>query len=137
MDFSFTRADEEFRMQVRHFFETEYPQDLIEKMAHGHSPSKADYQRSERALDSKGWVAANWPKQAGGTGWSSKQKYIYSEEIERVGAPNVVPLGLPYGSPAIYTSGPAGSDSAAIPGNPYRTPLLSQSNCDRHSVTDD
>src|SRR3546814_5947104 len=86
MDFSFTRADEEFRMQVRHFFETEYPQDLIEKMAHGHSPSKADYQRSERALDSKGWVAVNWPKEAGGTGWSSNQKYIFDEELERAGA---------------------------------------------------
>jgi alkylation response protein AidB-like acyl-CoA dehydrogenase len=116
MDFSFTHADEEFRMQVRHFFETEYPQDLIEKIARGHSPTKADYQRSERALDSKGWVAVNWPKEAGGTGWTSNQKYIFDEELERAGALNVVPMGLLYVGPVIYTFGTEAQKAQWLPG---------------------
>ncbi|MCE9650254.1 MAG: acyl-CoA dehydrogenase family protein [Parvibaculum sp.] len=116
MDFSFTHADEEFRMQVRHFFETEYPQDLIAKIARGHSPTKADYQRSERALDSKGWVAVNWPKEAGGTGWTSNQKYIFDEELERAGALNVVPMGLLYVGPVIYTFGTEAQKAQWLPG---------------------
>jgi alkylation response protein AidB-like acyl-CoA dehydrogenase len=103
-------------MQVRHFFETEYPQDLIEKIARGHSPTKADYQRSERALDSKGWVAVNWPKEAGGTGWTSNQKYIFDEELERAGALNVVPMGLLYVGPVIYTFGTEAQKAQWLPG---------------------
>jgi alkylation response protein AidB-like acyl-CoA dehydrogenase len=116
MDFSFTRADEEFRAEVRHFFETEYPQDLIEKIGKGHSPTKADYQRSERALDAKGWVAVNWPKEAGGTGWTSNQKYIFDEELERAGALNVVPMGLLYVGPVIYTFGTPAQKEKFLPG---------------------
>jgi alkylation response protein AidB-like acyl-CoA dehydrogenase len=116
MDFSFTEADEKFRAEVRHFFETEYPRDIVEKMARGASPSKADYQRSERALDAKGWVAVNWPKEAGGTGWTSNQKYIFDEELERAGALNVVPMGLLYVGPVIYTFGTEEQKAEWLPG---------------------
>lgn len=57
MDFSFTQADEEFRMNVRHFFETEYPRDIIDKIAKGASPTKEDYQRS----DARWTPGAGWP----------------------------------------------------------------------------
>jgi len=116
MDFSFTEADEEFRMNVRHFFETEYPRDIIEKIAKGASPSKEDYQRSERALDAKGWVAVNWPKDVGGTGWTANQKYIFDEELERAGALNVVPMGLLYVGPVIYTFGTDEQKAQWLPG---------------------
>lgn len=116
MDFSFTQADEEFRMNVRHFFETEYPRDIIDKIAKGASPSKEDYQRSERALDARGWVAVNWPKEAGGTGWTSNQKYIFDEELERAGALNVVPMGLLYVGPVIYTFGTDEQKAQWLPG---------------------
>ncbi len=116
MDFSFTQADEEFRMNVRHFFETEYPRDIIDKIAKGASPTKEDYQRSERALDARGWVAVNWPKEAGGTGWTSNQKYIFDEELERVGALNVVPMGLLYVGPVIYTFGTDEQKAQWLPG---------------------
>lgn len=89
MDFSFSEADEQFRMKVRDFFENEYPREIVEKMASGASPSKADYQKSERAMAAKGWLAVNWPKAAGGTGWSANEKYIFDEELERAGALNV------------------------------------------------
>jgi alkylation response protein AidB-like acyl-CoA dehydrogenase len=85
-------------------------------MGKGHSPSKSDYQRSERALDSKGWVAVNWPKEAGGTGWSSNQKYIFDEELERAGALNVVPMGLLYVGPVIYTFGTDEQKAQWLPG---------------------
>ena len=116
MDFSFSAKDEEFRMKVRDFFEHEYPRDIIEKIASGASPSKEDYQRSERAMAAKGWLAVNWPKGDGGTGWSANEKYIFDEELERAGALNVVPMGLLYVGPVIYTFGTEEQKKRFLPG---------------------
>ncbi|MGB6087682.1 acyl-CoA dehydrogenase family protein, partial [Parvibaculum sp.] len=116
MDFSFSEKDEEFRVKVRDFFENEYPRDIIEKMASGASPSKEDYQRSERAMAAKGWLAVNWPKAAGGTGWTANEKYIFDEELERAGALNVVPMGLLYVGPVIYTFGTEEQKKRWLPG---------------------
>lgn len=107
MDLSFTPQDEAFRRDVRHFFATEYPQDIIALLARGQSPSKQDYQRSERALAARGWLAVNWPREWGGPGWTANQKYIFDEELERAGALNVVPMGVIYVGPVIYTFGTA------------------------------
>ena len=116
MDFSFSDKDEEFRMKVRDFFENEYPREIVEKMARGASPAKADYQQSERAMAAKGWLAVNWPKADGGTGWSANEKYIFDEELERAGALNVVPMGLLYVGPVIYTFGTDEQKQRFLPG---------------------
>ncbi|MEP2829922.1 acyl-CoA dehydrogenase family protein [Parvibaculum sp.] len=116
MDFTFSEKDEEFRMKVRDFFENEYPRDIVEKMTTGASPSKSDYQKSERAMAAKGWLAVNWPKVAGGTGWSANEKYIFDEELERAGALNVVPMGLLYVGPVIYTFGTEEQKKRWLPG---------------------
>src|SRR3989338_5249295 len=116
MDFSFSSKDEEFRMKVRDFFENEYPREIVEKIASGASSSKEDYQRSERAMAAKGWLAVNWPKSAGGTGWTANKKYIFDEELERAGALNVVPMGLLYVGPVIYTFGTEEQKKRWLPG---------------------
>jgi len=116
MDFSFSEKDEQFRIKVRDFFENEYPHAIVEKMASGASPAKGDYQKSERAMAAKGWLAVNWPKADGGTGWSANEKYIFDEELERAGALNVVPMGLLYVGPVIYTFGTAEQKKRFLPG---------------------
>jgi len=116
MDFSFSEQDEQFRIKVRDFFEHEYPRAIVEKLARGASPAKADYQTSERAMAAKGWLAVNWPKADGGTGWTANQKYIFDEELERAGALNVVPMGLLYVGPVIYTFGTEEQKQRFLPG---------------------
>jgi alkylation response protein AidB-like acyl-CoA dehydrogenase len=116
MDISFSKQDEEFRLKVREFFERDYPRDIVEKMARGYSPSKSDYQRSERALAEKGWLAINWPKEFGGPGWSANQKHIFDEELERAGALNVIPMGVIYVGPVIYTFGSEAQKKRWLPG---------------------
>ncbi|HBM89443.1 MAG TPA: acyl-CoA dehydrogenase, partial [Rhodobiaceae bacterium] len=105
MDLSFSAADEKFRLEVREFFASEYPADILAKVQNGQQLNKADYQRSEAALNDKGWVAVNWPQEYGGTGWTATQKFIFDDELERAGAPNVIPMGLLYVAPVIYTFG--------------------------------
>ena len=70
MDLSFSTADEQFRAEVRHFFQSDYPKDLLQKVASGLALAKDDYQRSERALAARGWLCVNWPQEHGGLGWS-------------------------------------------------------------------
>jgi len=105
MKTTFTAADEEFRAKVREFFEVDYPADIKVKLARGESLSKQDYQRSEQAMASRGWSAPGWPEEYGGPGWSLVQRYIFDEELERAGAANVVPMGLLYLGPVLYTFG--------------------------------
>ena len=116
MDLSFHEADEQFRVDVRAYFENEYPKDIVEKLKRGEKPSKADIQRSEQSLTSKGWLAVNWPKKFGGTGWSVTQKYIFDEELERVGALGVSPMGLLYVAPVLYTFGTKVQQERWLPG---------------------
>ena len=105
MNITLTSADELFRDSVREFFEQEYPADIKSKVARGQSLSKEDYQRSEQALASRGWSAPGWPEEYGGPGWSLVQRYIFDEELERAGAVNVIPMGLLYLGPVLYTFG--------------------------------
>ena len=105
MDLTFSPADEAFRNDVRTFFAGEYPRDILAKVSNGQTLGRADLDASQRALNAKGWLAPNWPAEFGGAGWSANQRFIFDEELERVGAPSVVPMGLLYVAPIIFTFG--------------------------------
>lgn len=105
MDMRFSADLEPFRQEVRRFFATEYPQDILEKVRAGHSLSTADVRRAEMALGAKGWLATAWPAEYGGPGWSIEEQYIFDEELEAAGAPTVTPMGVIYVGPVIYTFG--------------------------------
>ncbi|NKI15844.1 acyl-CoA dehydrogenase [Spongiibacter sp. KMU-166] len=116
MDLNFSAEDELFRLQVRDYFKNDYPKDIIAKVSAGKSMVKADYQRSEQALAKKGWLAVNWPKEHGGPGWSVVQRYIFDEELEIAGALNVIPMGLLYFGPVLYTFGSEAQRERWLPG---------------------
>ncbi len=105
MDLKLSPEDEAFRAMVRSYFDTEYPADILAKLANGQSLGKADRQASERALNAKGWVAPGWPREYGGPGWGITERFIFDAELERAGAPSVVPMGLLYLAPVLYTFG--------------------------------
>ena len=105
MDLNLSAEDEEFRATVRAYFAEEYPAEIIAKLANGQSLTKADRQESERALHRRGWVAPGWPATYGGPGWTIDQRFIFDAELERAGAPSVVPMGLLYLAPVVYTFG--------------------------------
>lgn len=116
MDMSFDAEDESFRSEVRKFFEDDYPQDLIIKAASGIELSKSDYQRSERALASKGWLCVNWPVEYGGPGWTANQKYVFDQELELAGAISPVPMGVIYVGPVICAFGTDEQKARWLPG---------------------
>ncbi len=116
MNVTFDAADERFRAEVREFFAHEYPRDLLAKAASGYPLSKDDLQRAERALAAKGWLCVNWPVEHGGPGWTTNQKYIFDQELERAGAISPVPMGVIYVGPVICAFGSAEQQSRWLPG---------------------
>ncbi|MAN45214.1 MAG: acyl-CoA dehydrogenase [Alphaproteobacteria bacterium] len=103
MNLDFSPETEAFRLKVREFFETDFPQDIIAKNRAGQALTTEDVRRSEMALGSKGWLASAWPEEYGGPGWSIEEQYVFDEELERAGVPTVTPMGVVYVGPVIYT----------------------------------
>ena len=104
MDIKFSAEDIAFRDEVRAFFVKEYDATVAEQLS---GSAGTDYKSAivswQKKLHSKGWIAPGWPKEYGGTGWTSTQKFIYETERGLAGIPDVVPFGLKMVAPVIYT----------------------------------
>lgn len=107
---------EDFRADVRAFFADDFPKDVLAKTAKGASLTTKEVRRSEAALGSKGWLAAGWPAEHGGPGWSLEEQYVFDEELERAGVPTVTPMGVVYVGPIIYTFGTDEQKERWLPG---------------------
>jgi alkylation response protein AidB-like acyl-CoA dehydrogenase len=94
-----------FQAEVSDFLEAEFPADIRNKTNNGIELEKEDFVRWQKILANKGWAATNWPVEYGGTGWTSTQKYIFSNECAKVGAPSVMAFGMKMVAPVIYTYG--------------------------------
>ncbi|KJK07312.1 MULTISPECIES: acyl-CoA dehydrogenase family protein [Pseudomonas] len=105
MDIHFTRDELAFRDEVRAFLEQNLSKTLAERVRHGKSISKADNVAWMRTLNNKGWLAASWPVEHGGTGWTAVQKHIFDEEYSRAGAPRIIPFGINMVGPVICKFG--------------------------------
>ncbi len=105
MNFEFSAEDMAFCDEVREFFATDYPQDVITKNESFMELGKDDYVRAQKALYTRGWAAPNWPVEYGGTGWGPIQRYLFFKEMGASGAPWMIPFGLMMVAPVIYTFG--------------------------------
>jgi len=105
MNVTFTAEERAFRAEVRAFFETEFPQDILAKQAQAVPLTRDDMVRWHKVAYARGWGAPNWPTEYGGTGWSTVQKYIFANEQARVDAPPYLSFGVSMVGPIIYTYG--------------------------------
>ncbi len=105
MDLNFSAEDLAFRDEVRSFIADNYPHHLKAKAEEGEELSKEDFLSWHKVLAAKGWAGIAWPKEYGGTGWTSVQRYIFAEESARGDAMRLLPFGLNMVGPVIYTFG--------------------------------
>ncbi len=100
----------EFRREVQDFLEQSLSPEL-RRAGQLMTSVFADFEATmqwHRILHQRGWVAADWPAEYGGTGWDINQRYIFQEECKLAGAPALLPMGLQmlgpmlirYGTPA-------------------------------------
>jgi len=104
VDINFSKEDIAFRDEVRAFLKTAWTEAdaVIAKRPGNFKEVQVTW---ERRLYEQGWVAPGWPKEYGGTGWSSTQKFIFETERAAAGAPDVSPFGLKMVGPVIYSFG--------------------------------
>src|SRR6202789_2308749 len=105
MDLSFSKEEVAFRDEVRAFFKDNVPAATRQKLQEGRHLSKQEMIDWWRILNKKGWGVSHWPKEYGGTGWSSVQHYIFNEELQMAPAPSPLAFGVSMVGPVIYTFG--------------------------------
>lgn len=107
MNMDFSPEDLAFRDEVRDFLAEKLPQRLRD----GARRSPGVFVEPDiglewhRILYEKGWVAPNWPKEDGGTGWTPTQKFLFEKESALAGAPALAILGLKLVGPVICAFG--------------------------------
>ncbi|MEL6415103.1 MAG: acyl-CoA dehydrogenase family protein [Pseudomonadota bacterium] len=104
MNLEFSPEEVAFRAEVRAFIEENYPEELKD-MGSREDLSRDQFLAWHKVLGKKGWAAPAWPEKYGGTGWTSTQRYIWSEENARVDAMMPLPFGVAMVAPVIYTFG--------------------------------
>lgn len=117
MKIGFSPEHEAFRDEVRRFLDRALTDELRE--AQRRCPGIfLDYEHNivwHRILYRQGWVAPAWPKQYGGTGWDLTQRYIWTTETTRAGAPSLAPMGLGMCGPMLIGCGSEAQKAYYLP----------------------
>lgn len=92
MDFNYTPAEEQFRMELRAFLASALPEGWGTTVF---LPEDEDEQARfrldwERKLYEGGWSCIGWPKEYGGRDASLSERAIYTEELARARAPELI-----------------------------------------------
>ncbi len=110
MDLAFSAEELAFQKEVREWVSANMPAEVAEESRRSRSShvSKERLLQWQKKLAGKGWLCPNWPKEYGGTGWNSTQKFIFEMEMARADSPYlssfslkmVAPVLMKYGSDA-------------------------------------
>ncbi len=107
MDLSLSPTDLKFQKEVQGWIAANFDDTLRKKMALSKNGyvDKASQVAWQKKLSAKGWIAPNWPKEYGGPGLSTTERYILHSELSSAGTPNVAPFGVSMVAPVIMAFG--------------------------------
>jgi alkylation response protein AidB-like acyl-CoA dehydrogenase len=101
-----------FRSEVRTWLEANLPAALRGRT---NRPPPAELMPWYRALSRQGRIAPHWPKEYGGMGATLNQQIIMTEELARVGAPQMPAQGLNHIGPILIEFGTAAQKKKHLP----------------------
>jgi alkylation response protein AidB-like acyl-CoA dehydrogenase len=101
-----------FRTEVRTWLQANLPATLRGRT---NRPPPAELMPWYRTLSRKGWIAPHWPKAHGGMGASLNEQIIMTEELARVGAPQLPAQGLNHIGPILIEFGSAAQKAKHLP----------------------
>ncbi len=116
MDLAFTPEEQQFRLDIRSWVQSNLPKELSHKVFNSLDLTRDDMQNWAKILGKKGWLGHGWPKEFGGPGWNAVQKHLFEEECALAGAPRVVPFGPVMVAPVIMAFGNAKQQEQHLPG---------------------
>ena len=117
MDLTFGKEELAFQKEVRDWLKENLTPEIVGEIKVGRNA----YMPKERLLDwqkrlaRKGWLCTGWPKEFGGPGFSTTQKYIFEMEMARAGAPGTSPFGPKMCAPVIMKYGSAEQKARHLP----------------------
>src|SRR6516165_7620019 len=97
-----TKAEADFRMEVRAWLEANLPAALRGRTVR---PPPAELMPWYRTLSRNGWIAPHWPSECGGMGATLNEQIIMTEELARIGAPQLPSQGLNHIGPILMEFG--------------------------------
>ena len=106
MEFKFTKEEEEFRQEVRQFFQGQ--SELIEKVRQEADSGAGWGQWTWEFMQktgAKAYLAPSWPKEYGGLGSSHMKRYIVSEEMGYFVGRAALGIGVGMAGPVILMFG--------------------------------
>ncbi|MEM7317482.1 MAG: acyl-CoA dehydrogenase family protein [Pseudomonadota bacterium] len=115
MDLSFSTEEQAFRDEVRSFLHDTLTPEITDKVRRGQSLGKKGHNDWHAALNRRGWLAGNWPKDFGGAEWSAVQRHIFEEECAMAYAPRIVPFGLSMLGPVLQKFGSSAQQAYYLP----------------------
>ena len=101
-----------FRTEVRTWLEANLPAALRGRT---NRPPPAELMPWYQTLSRKGWIAPHWPKQRGGMGATLNEQIILTEELARVGAPQLPAQGLNHIGPILIEFGTEAQKARHLP----------------------
>ncbi len=105
MDLRFTAEEAAFRDEMRGFFRSALTPELRRRFSTGTHSEKSAMVDWVRILHDRGWSVPHWPVEWGGTGWDPVRQYIFQDEMQQAGAPQVVPFGASMLGPVLIQFG--------------------------------
>src|SRR6204780_4376154 len=107
-----THEEAAFRTEVRTWLDPNLPAPLRWRTAR---PPPAKLMPWYHTLSRKGWVAPHWPKHYGGMGATLNEQIIMTEELARIGAPQLPAQGLNHIGPIIMEFGTDAQKAQHLP----------------------
>src|ERR1700754_196563 len=107
MDLTFGKEELAFQQEVRGWLKDNLTPEIVGELKVGRNA----YMPKEKLIDwqkrlaKKGWLCTGWPKEFGGPGFTTNQKYIFEMEMARAGAPGTSPFGPKMCAPVIMKYG--------------------------------
>lgn len=117
MDINYSPEEQKFATEVREFLD----KNLVEHLRAGMRATPSVFVEPDigcewqGVLNQKGWLAYNWPKDCGGTEWTSMQRYIFERECALADAPDLPVLGLKLLGPVICEFGSPEQKAHVLP----------------------
>ena len=117
MRLAFNEQELAFQNEVREWIATNMPPEVAEESRRSRTShvSKERLVQWQKKLASRGWLCPNWPKEYGGPGWSSTQKFIFEMEMARADSPYLSSFSIKMVAPVIMKFGSEAQKKRFLP----------------------
>ncbi|MEV6059036.1 acyl-CoA dehydrogenase family protein [Nocardia asteroides] len=94
-----------FRDELRHFYATEIPVEIRDRVKYGHELSREDIVTANKILNDHGLAVPNWPVAWGGKDWTPMQRHLWLDEMQLASVPEPLTFNASMVGPVIAQFG--------------------------------